>query len=218
LLTTTPRSGKRVVHSGLGVKSWASALPSCAAARPSCCPTCEAPSRVPGKSLTIVGHGLRGRGIEGPHEPGEEAFDTPILCRRYVCLACGAILVVVPSGVGRGLRYSLSAIAYALALWGYARKSAEQARKATSTARARGRASPEQWSSLRRWVWCASAIYGAAVPRVLGALRERAAALSAWLASHAPVPTSQVPRDAFSGGRFVHARGAMPMRARASPT
>jgi hypothetical protein len=34
-----------------------------------------------------------------------------------VCLACGAILVVVPSGVGRGLRYSLSAIAYALALW-----------------------------------------------------------------------------------------------------
>jgi hypothetical protein len=56
------------------------------------------------------------------------------------------------------------------------------------------------------------------VPRVLGALRERAAALSAWLASHAPVPTSQIPRDAFSGGRFVHARGAMPMRARASPT
>jgi hypothetical protein len=80
---------------------------------------------VPGKSLTIVGHGLRSRGIEGPHEPGEEASDTPILCRRYVCLACGAILVVVPSGVGRGLRYSLSAIAYALALWGYARKSAE---------------------------------------------------------------------------------------------
>ena len=92
------------------------------------------------------------------------------------------------------------------------------ATRARAPSRARGRASPEQWSSLRRWVWCASAIYGAAVPRVLGALRERAAALSAWLASHAPVPTSQVPRDAFSAGRFVHARGAMPMRARASPT
>ena len=42
---------------------------------------------MPGKSLTIVGHGLRSRGIEGPHEPGEEASDTPIL----VCAARGPL-------------------------------------------------------------------------------------------------------------------------------
>jgi len=104
------------------------------------------------------------------------------------------------------MRYSLPAIAYALALWGYAGKGAEQVRKAVSSATARGFASPQQWSSLRRWVSCASAIFGAAVPRASGTLRERAAGLAAWLASHAPLSTSQVPRDAFFGGRFVHAR------------
>jgi hypothetical protein len=126
------------------------------------------------------------------------------MTRRYACLACDAILVVVPRGVGRGARYSLPAIASALALWGYARSPAAAVRAATSAARARGFASPEQWSSLRRWSACALALFGA--PTATGTLRERAAKIAAWLASHAPLPCGVVPADAFFGSRFVHAR------------
>jgi hypothetical protein len=146
------------------------------------------------------------RGVEGPLEPDEEATDVEVRCRRYVCKACGAVLVVVPRGVGRALRYSLSAIAHALALWGYARAPAARARAATSTAKARGFTSPEQWSSLRRWTSQATSIFGSSAPRTGSSLRERAARLATWLASHAPLPGGHVPRDAFYGGGFVHAR------------
>lgn len=129
-----------------------------------------------------------------------------IFARRYRCLACGAVLVVVPRGVGRALRYTLEAIGYALALWGYTRATAEQARQAVSTAKARGFSAPERWSSVRRWASGAARIFGAGTPITGGTLRDRAARLATWLASQAPLPTSQVPRDAFFGGRFVHAR------------
>jgi hypothetical protein len=116
------------------------------------------------------------------------------------------VLVVVPRGVGRALRYTLDAIGYALALWGYRQATAEQARRAVSTAKARGFSGPEQWSSLRRWAFGAARIFGSAAPSTGTTLRERAARLATWLASRAPLPTGQVPRDAFFGGRFVHAR------------
>ncbi len=190
----------------MDVKSWAMRLPSCEAVRPAQCPACEAASREPGRRTTIVGHGSRARWIEGPLEPEQDPIDLEILGRRYRCRACGAVLVVVPHGVGRALRYSLGAIAGALALWGYARATAAQARKATSTARARGPSSPEQWSSLRRWTSRASTIFGAGTPSLEGTLRERAARIATWLASHAPLGTGSVPQDAFYGGRFVHAR------------
>jgi uncharacterized alpha-E superfamily protein len=75
-----------------------------------------------------------------------------------------------------------------------------------SAAKARGFTSPDQWSSLRRWTSQARSIFGADAPIEGATLRERAARLATWLASHAPLPTGQVPRDAFFGGRFVHAR------------
>ena len=129
-----------------------------------------------------------------------------MLARRYRCLACKAVLVVVPRGVGRALRYTLDAIGYALALWGHARSTAEHARRAVSAATARGLSSPEQWSSLRRWAARAGQIFGSGTPSTGGTLRNRAARIATWLASQAPLPTGAVPRDAFFGGRFVHAR------------
>jgi hypothetical protein len=116
------------------------------------------------------------------------------------------VLVVVPRGVGRALRYTLDAIGYALALWGYAQATAEQTRQAVSTAKARGFSAPEQWSTLRRWAAGAARIFGADTPSTGGTLRDRAARIATWLTSRAPLPTGQVPRDAFFGGRFVHAR------------
>ncbi len=151
-----------------------------------------------------MGHGLRSREVEGPSEPGEAPTSTSVAARRYRCLACGAVLVVVPRGVGRALRYTLDAIGYALALWGYAQVTAERARRAVSSAKARGLSAPEQWSSLRRWAADAGRLFGA--PKASGTLREQAKRLSSWLASQSPLATGVVPHDAFFGGRFIHAR------------
>jgi len=203
-LEKDPRSKTRIVHSEIEVKSWTTDRASCGAARPSSCVACGAASRVPGEALVIVGHGLRSRSVEGPSAPGEDPVAIELLARRYACRACDAILVVLPRGVGRGTRYSLSAIAHALALWGYARWSAAKTRVAISAARARGFTSPEQWSSLRRWTACATALFGA--PTTTGSLRERASQIAAWLASHAPLAIGVVPTDAFFGAPFVRTR------------
>ena len=144
--------------------------------------------------------------FEGPAGPGEAPASTTVVARRYRCRVCGAVLVVVPRGVGRALRYTLDAIGYALALWGYARTTAERTRRAVSTAKARGISAPEKWSSLRRWTVSAARIFGSGTPSAGGTLRDRAARLASWLASQAPLPTGAVPKDAFFGGRFVHAR------------
>jgi hypothetical protein len=205
-LRKLPRSNVRIIQTAIDVKFWAKEPPSCSAVRPASCPCCGAAGREPGRALGIVGHGLRGRELEGPDEPGEVAASRQIQSRRYRCLSCGAVLVVVPRGVGRGLRYTLDAIAYALSLWGYAQVTAAKTRQAVSAAKARGFSAPEQWSSLRRWAAGAAQLFGAGTPITGVTLRERAARLATWLAARAPVPGGQVPRDAFFGGRFVHAR------------
>lgn len=153
----------------------------------------------------IVGHGLRRRDVEGPEGPRDGPASTAVLVRRYRCTKCGAVLAVVPRGVGRSLRYTLDAIAYAMALWGYMRATAERARRAVSAAKARGFSTPEQWSSLRRWAASARRIFGSDAPTTAGTLRERASRLATWLSTRAPLPTGYVPHDAFFGGRFIHA-------------
>ena len=204
-LSEVQRSKIRIIQLTIDVKFWAEAPPSCAAARPATCPECGVASREPGRAFGIVGHGLRGREVEGPSGPDEAPVSMRILARRYRCRQCGAVLVVVPRGVGRGLRYTLEAIAYALALWGYAGRSADEVRRAVSTAKARGFSAPEQWSSLRRWTVRATRIFDSRAPSVGATLRERAGRLATWLSSRAPLPTGQVPWDAFFGGGFVHA-------------
>jgi hypothetical protein len=149
----------------------------------------------------VVGHGLRERTIEGPLAPGEAACATTLVTRRYRCRACGAVLVVVPSGVARGLRYSLSAIAWALALWACAQLSASEVRERTSTAKVIGTASATRWASLHRWTRCALALFGVTRPAV-GTMREQAARVASYVASHAPIANGRVPLDAFSGAPF----------------
>ncbi len=149
----------------------------------------------------IVGHGLRGRTVEGPLAPGGEPELTEILSRRYWCRACDAILVVVPRGVGRGSRYSLQAIAWALALWAHTRATAASVRARSSTARTVGAASATRWASLGRWVRSALAIFGV-VAGEAGTMRQRAAMIAVYVASKAPLITGPVPFDAFYGGAF----------------
>lgn len=131
-LQAIQRSDTRIIQSAIDVKFWAQVPPSCSAVRPASCPGCGAASREPGKSLRVVGHGLRGREVEGPDEPEAAPASRAVLARRYRCLGCGAVLVVVPRGVARGIQYTLDAIGYALALWGYAHRTAERVRRAVS--------------------------------------------------------------------------------------
>jgi hypothetical protein len=149
----------------------------------------------------IVGHGLRARTLEGPLGPDEEPALTEILSRRYACRACDAILVVVPRGVGRCYRYSLSAIATALALWAYEGARAASVRAKTSTATTIGAASATRWPSLPRWTRSALALFGIE-PTTLGTVRDRAARVAAYVAAHAPVSRGTVALDAFFGAAF----------------
>lgn len=136
---------------------------------------------------------------------GEDPALTDIRARRYACRACDAILVVVPREVARGFRYSLSAIAAALALWAYARESAASVRARTSTAKTIGAASATRWASLRRWTRCALALFGVGTPET-GTLRERAARIASAVASHTPIATTSVTVDAFHGAAFCPPR------------
>jgi len=149
----------------------------------------------------IVGHGLRARTVEGPIAPGDEPSLTGLVARRYRCRACGAVLVVVPRGVGRGYRYSLGAIAWALSLWSHERATASQVRARTSTQKTVGAASATRWASLRRWTRCAQSLFGVSV-RGGGTLRERAAAIASFVAAHTPIALGPVPLDAFFGASF----------------
>lgn len=153
----------------------------------------------------VVGHGLRARSLEGPAAPGEAPVVTDVHGRRYVCRACGAVLVVVPQGVARGHRYSLSAIAFALGWWAYERLHAAAVRERSSTAKRIGAASATRWASLARWTRCARSLFGCEVP-ALGTVRERAARVAAFVASHAPVSTGPVPTLAFLGAAFCRPR------------
>lgn len=149
----------------------------------------------------IVGHGIRERTLEGPLAPGEAPRTIEILARRYRCRACGTVLVVLPSGVARGYRYSLASIAWALALWAYERLPAPSVRARTSTSKTVGASSVTRWASLRRWTRCALALFGIATPEV-GTVRERAARLASFVAAHAPIARGPVPLDAFFGAPF----------------
>lgn len=204
------RSQQRIVHSEIDVKLWASRPPSCAAARPACCPGCAAASREPGRALVLVGHGLRARTVEGPMAPGEPPTATDLAVRRYRCRACGAIVVVVPRGVGRGYRYSLGAIGWALALWSYERMTAAATRARSSTAQHVGAASATRWASLLRWTRSALRLFGTAAGEH-GTLRERAARIVTFVASHAPISAGPVAIDAFYGASFCQPRSVTSM-------
>jgi len=195
------RSAVRIVHSELGVKSWTESPPSCASARPARCASCDAPSRPAGLALVVVGHGLRARAIEGPLAPGTEPTLLDVLTRRYRCRACDAVLVVVPSDIGRSYRYSRSAIAAALALWAYEKRSAATVRARTSTAKIVGASSTTRWASLRRWTRCALALFGIA-PSQHATMRECAGRIASFVAAHAPIGTGSVSVDAFLGAAF----------------
>ena len=121
------------------------------AARPCVCPECKAPSCPVGEPIQLHGHGLRERQVLGPPSPGEGPTKVVVEARRYRCLACRAVVIVVPRGVVTRRRYSAQAIGFALALWALVKVHAVEVRRRVSPVAPVGFDTALGWPALRRW-------------------------------------------------------------------
>lgn len=146
------RSNSTIVCSAIDVKSWLERTPSVDEVRPGQCPRCEAASRPVGCRLQLWGHGLRDRQQRGPLSPLGEPVEITIRVRRYVCLVCGAVIVVVPQGMLAGRLFFAAAIGRALVLFGVGKLSMSEVRQRVSPWRRVGVSAIGSWLSLRRWV------------------------------------------------------------------
>lgn len=183
------RSILRFVQVEISVKDWIARLPSVDEVRPGCCPVCGAPSRPVGGALGLHGHGRRERHLWGPDEVGGTPTLLEILLRRYLCLSCGAVVVVGPRGLVRQRLYAASAIALALALFGASGLAPAGVRRRVSPHQIVGPTAAAGWASLRRWCRAVRArlLFPAvrALPEEAG-LREVAARATTTLAACAP--------------------------------
>lgn len=87
----------------------------------------------------------------GPTEAQGRPTELTVPCRRYVCMACTAVLLVVPRAMLPRRRYSASAIALALALYGIERAPPAQVRRRTSPFGKVGYRACTGWVTLGRW-------------------------------------------------------------------
>lgn len=126
-------------------------MPSVDRVRPGRCPCCSVASRPVGEGLRLHGHGLRVRQMLGPVEPWGDPVMLDVRCRRFLCVACKAVVLVVPGAMLAGRRYSASAIAQALALFGLEGHSAAKIRRRTSPDKIVGATASTGWASLGRW-------------------------------------------------------------------
>lgn len=131
-----------------------------------------------------------------------------VVCRRYRCLACGAILLVVPRGILRSRLYSGGAIALALALWGVEGLAPAEVRTRVSPWRIVGAAAAAGWASLRRWARAVRerALFTCVRASPEGArLRAIAARAATTLVAYAPSAVEALPIStrAFLGSAHV---------------
>jgi len=87
----------------------------------------------------------------GPTEPNGKPAALTVPCRRYLCVACGAVMLVVPQAMLPRRWYSASAIALALALYGIDRAPPAQVRRRTSPFGKVGDRACTGWVTLGRW-------------------------------------------------------------------
>jgi hypothetical protein len=181
-------SSFHVVHSDIVVKFWVREMPSVERARPKCCPRCHIGSRPIGERLQVVGHGLRDRQVRGCIDPDGAAAMVIIRVRRYRCLACAAVITVVPAGVAIRRHFGAGSLGLALALFG----GGSSARQVRSHLGGLGAPETHGWVTLRRWT--AALARGALLPRLgpvsLPRSRPRAARAAAIIATYAPPSTS----------------------------
>ena len=150
------RSGGSVIQSALDIKAWQQNPPTVEQVRPATCVQCGAASSRVGQPLQLHGHGTRERQVRGPSAPDKPAVLVVIKARRYRCVVCGAVPLVVPREVLARRSYSASAIGLALALWGLLLLPAREVRRRCSPATILGDAAATGWATLRRWTRAAA--------------------------------------------------------------
>jgi hypothetical protein len=186
------RSAYSVVQAAINIKNWIERTPSVEETRPSRCPVCRAASHPVGDRIQLHGHGTRGRDVLHPGGPGEAATLVLIAARRYRCVPCRAVILVVPREV-RGRRvYSASAIGFALALWGLVLATAAQVRRRVCPAKILGPTAAAGWITLRRWARAVARGHlfsQAPASDPTAPLRRVAASTAAALAAHADPTT-----------------------------
>jgi hypothetical protein len=104
-----------------------------------------------GEGLRLHGHGIRLRQMLGPAEALGDPVMLEVCCRCYLCVACKAVVLVVPGAMLARRRYSASAIAQALALFGLAGQSPAKIRRRTSPDKIVGATASTGWASIDRW-------------------------------------------------------------------
>lgn len=139
-------------------------------------------SRPTGLRLNLIGHGRRLLDLLGPETAGGKSTFVEVLARRYRCLACHAVCLVVPRGVWPRRRYLGSAIALALALWTVRSMPESAVREQISPMPMVGLA-VTGWTTLRRW----ARAYGLGT----GTLRQRAERYVQQLAARSPLSLQQ---------------------------
>jgi ferredoxin len=203
------RSGASVIQSSLDIKRWQQQPPTVVEARPAHCPACGVGSCPVGGRIQLHGHGLRERQVRGPGDPEAPAVFVSVLARRYRCVPCGAVVIVVPLGVHGRRVYSASAIGLALALWGLVGATAALVRQRVCPATLLGDAAATGWATLRRWVRdIAGGRLFAGVPGPpdpTATLRRMAARTATALAARADPTTRVLPDEhrAFLGAAHV---------------
>lgn len=150
--------------------------------------------------LVLHGHGLRARTafVHGVHR----TEITEVLARRYVCSACGAVVLVVPAEIARRHLYTLSVIAGALGAWSHGVLQAHAVRAAYGAFPIVG-AAARGWPSLVRWIRSASRLWPRLGPPPAASPRRAAHALCAKLSAFALLPTGRVAEDAVAAA--IHA-------------
>ncbi|WP_437996891.1 hypothetical protein WMF26_39090 [Sorangium sp. So ce185] len=198
------RSGHSVIQSAIDIKRWQQQPPTVVEARPARCPACGAASCPLGGAIQLQGHGRRERQVWGPASPDQPPEVISVAARRYRCLGCSAVLLVVPRGVlGRRI-YSAAAIGFALALWGLALATAIEVRRRVGPARILGESAVTGWATLRRWARevAQRRLFAQAPDQGPSAsLRKSAATAAASLAASADPTTRALPIEhrAFLG-------------------
>lgn len=141
----------KIIASRLDVKAWLAEVPDVDTVRPAMCPGCGRAGAPPGKQLGIVGHGLRERQQRGPLVAGGAPMLVTVQTRRYAC-ACGVVMTVVPSETLPRRLYTVSAVAWALALFSVEHAAPVEVRRRTSPWSIIGATAATGWVTLRRWV------------------------------------------------------------------
>ena len=118
----------------------------------------------------------------GPEQLGGAAGVGEVEVRRYRCLGCKAVIMVVPRGVLPRLRYGAVAVAMALALWSSGFPSAT-VRDHVGAFAILGHDALRCWGSVRRWA--RSPPWSRAPGSTGDPPRERALRVAQWLAGHA---------------------------------